>query len=262
MTSRDKILLSIENNIATLTINRPEKRNALSTDMWQGIESTLEAVENNADVHVLIIAGSGGKAFCAGADIAEIASNIDNEAEQRLNNALIERTNIKLETLNRPTIAMIEGSCYGGGCGLSLACDFRIATDNSSFAITPAKLGVLYSLRDTQRLYNLVGPAITKEMLYTGGQLDAKKALSVGLISKLVSSAELLDTTMAFAAELASRSLYSQRGIKATLALLEGTAELNEQAVKKLFDEGFSGEDCREGTSAFLAKRSPNFKYK
>lgn len=256
------IVIERKNSIATLSINRPEKRNALSQIMWLRIEELVAEIEQDSNIRVLIVRGRGRKAFCAGADISELAGNASNESAQRLNNAIIQRTQVRLEELSRPTIAMIEGACYGGGCGLALACDFRFANTESHYAITPVKLGLLYSLRDTRRLFNLVGPALCKEMLFTGRQLDAQEAMTKGLVSRLYPADELLRETENFAHLLARQSLFSQQGIKATIALLEGHNNVDGEILERLFDKSFNGIDCKEGTAAFLEKRSPNFPYK
>ncbi len=244
--------------IATLAINRPERRNALSQSMWETMAEYLDEVAADNSIRTLKVTGHGG-CFSAGADISEFTEIASDPERLRVNNHIVQVAQQKLEELAKPTIAVIDGACIGGGCGLALACDIRIASDTSFFAITPAKLGLIYSLRDTRRLLALVGPAFTKEMLYTGTKLDSALALEKGIINRRVAASELADTAQQLAQQLASGSQYSIRGIKQIIAALEGYGTLDEDAAQQLFDEAFTAADCQEGVQAFLDKRPANF---
>jgi enoyl-CoA hydratase/carnithine racemase len=245
--------------IATVTINRAEKRNALNNAMWQGISDALARAGADSAVKALILTGAGEQAFCGGADIAELADNLANPERQQQSNVLIQRVQAELEDFAKPTIAAIRGACFGGGCGLALACDFRFASPDSQFAITPAKLGLLYSLRDTRRLYNLVGLALSRELLYTAKPINAERALSAGLVDHLIEADGLMVTAREFAHTLGRNSPQALRGIKATLAHLQGLPAPDEAGLAQLFDEAFTSEDFAEGSQAFLQKRTPRF---
>lgn len=256
--TKSPITISLHDNIATISINRPERRNALDQDMWRQLNTLLCQAESDPQVRVVVLRGSNG-CFSAGADIKEFAGFAKDSDALKVSNAQIMKTQLKLETLNRPTIAMVEGACVGGGCGLALACDIRLAGDDAYFAITPAKLGLLYSHTDTRRLLALIGPSKTKELLFTGKRLTAKEALDCGFINHHADCETLEEKTYELARSIAMNSQSAIRGIKSMVAGLEGVTELSVTDYHSLFDKAFSSEDCQEGLSAFLEKRPPKF---
>lgn len=245
--------------IGTVVINNPKRRNAICQSMWEQLVEVIADIEVDSSVRVVIVRGAGEQAFSAGADISEFSSLVKDPQRLAANNKVVQRAQAALENLNRPTIAMIRGACVGGGCGLALACDFRFAEQGAKFAITPAKLGLLYSVRDTRRLYNLVGPGLTREMLYTGKMLTSEQAFDAGLLMSLTDSEQLLSKVDAFAAQLAAGSQYSIRGIKSVLALIEGHPTYTDKDIDELFEKAFSAEDSVEGAAAFIDKRPANF---
>lgn len=251
----------IDNHIAWLTIDNEAKRNALTQEMWQSLETALTHLQQMPEVRVLVLRGAGNKAFSAGADIAEFTEMASSPERLASNNFFIQQAQQALQEFSKPTVAMIHGACIGGGCGLALACDFRLAAASARFAITPAKLGLLYSKADTRRLYNLVGPAVSREMLFTGASIDVNRALAIGLVNEIHEPTALQDRVLQFAGELAVASQYSIRGIKQVLASLEGHSDVEDERLQALFDEAFNGEDCLEGCEAFLQKRAPRFTY-
>jgi enoyl-CoA hydratase/carnithine racemase len=163
------------------------------------------------------------------------------------------------ERIPIPTIAMIRGACTGGGCGLALSCDLRIATPDAFFAIPPAKLGLAYSLADTKRLYDLVGPSRTKEILYTGRRIDATEALRLGMINQIVQPDELEPYTLALAAEIAGNAPNSVRAAKSVVSLISSGTDAETPDSKRYYDESFSSPEFLEGARAFIEKRSPKF---
>ena len=180
-------------------------------------------------------------------------------AAMAANNALVAAAQLALERLPLPTMAMIDGPCFGGGFGLAAACDFRIGSTRSSFAITPAKLGLLYSIEDSRRLVGLLGAAKTRRMLMRGEQLDAATAASWGVLDELVEPDQLEATANAWLADLLQQSPTSMTGIKATLGLLSGNGAASETQVRAAFEQAFSGADFFEGAEAFLQRRKANF---
>jgi len=261
--------LTQHGHIATLTIRRPEKKNAFTTAMWAQLLAACQQLQNEHAAggkngpRVLLLQGSGG-AFCAGADIEEMPELLRDMAALADNNHTVSKAQQALAALPLPTIAVIDGPCFGGGFGLAAACDFRLASSNSEFAITPARLGLLYSIEDTRRVLALLGDSRTRRLLLRSERLDAATALAWGAVDAVVASAELASTAQTWASSLAAQSPTSMAGIKATLALLgDADGQTNggstEASVRTAFNSAFIGPDFAEGAAAFLAKRAPVF---
>lgn len=245
--------------IATLELNAPERRNAMSAAMWAGISEAVAAIGQDDEVRVLLVRGAGGKAFCAGAHIGEFGELYATPGSARDYNAVIRAAQAGLRNLARPTIAVIEGACVGGGCGIALACDLRFAAADARFAITPARLGLAYSYADTAQLVEKVGPARAKDILFSGRMLDAQEALRIGLVDRLCSGDALADDALAYARTLAGVSQASIRTAKQMINRLSDLAAKGDPAMDALFDAAFSSADFKEGYNAFLAKRPPSF---
>jgi enoyl-CoA hydratase/carnithine racemase len=239
--------------IAHLIIDRAAKRNAFHQAMWEALPGLVARAMADDAVRVLILRSAEPGIFCAGADIGELSSNAANPDWLAANQAAINRAQWDLTRAAKPTIALIDGDCVGGGCGLALACDLRIASARSRLGITPAKLGLVYPLHDTKLLVDLIGPANAKRMLFTGALLDPTEAKRIGLIDDIADNADaLLDT-------LTGVSGHSQRQVKAMIRLiLDGQVE-DDDATRTMFAEAFRGPDFREGVDAFLTKRKASF---
>jgi enoyl-CoA hydratase/carnithine racemase len=252
------LFLSLEESVASLWINRPDKRNALDQAMWEAIPPLVEQVLERPDMRVLLLRSAADGVFSAGADIGEFAARSGDPAWRRANQAAIRAAQLALARASIPSIAVIDGDCVGGGCGLALACDFRIASPRSRFGITPAKLGLVYPLHDTRLLIDAVGPVEAKRMLFTADLLGADDALAIGLVT------DLSDPPMAAADALVGRMLAvsgdSQRWVKATIRrILDGATDDDVESMA-LFDQAFTGPDFREGVAAFLERRKPDFR--
>jgi enoyl-CoA hydratase/carnithine racemase len=255
----NQLQLKVEGSVAFLTLNRPEKRNALTQAMWLALPEALHQIENDPRVKVMILRSSTAEAFCAGADIDEFAAFAGDAAWRRANHAAIGATQIKLATLAKPTIAQISGVCVGGGCGLANACDFRIASADARFGITPAKLGLVYSLHDTKLLVDLVGPSAAKLVLFTGRLFPAVEAKAMGWITEVVAIEDLAATTLKLADEISQNSQHSVTHTKAIVRdILEGCA-VDTPKHEQLFFDAFDQPDHKEGVLAFREKRKPNF---
>lgn len=254
------ITAEIHQGVATLVIDNPTRRNAVDGGMWEQLEHALVQLADDPAVRVLVVRGAGERAFSAGADISEFAELAADPQRLAENNRRIQQAQARLEAFPRPTIALIYGACVGGGCGLALACDYRLAADNATFGITPARLGLLYSERDTRRLHRLVGPAHCREILFGGDLFDGQRALQIGMLNQLLPAAELQSACDTLAEKLAGASRYALYGIKAMLASIEGYGQHTPEQLQSLFDEAFTAEDCREGAAAFLEKRPAKFK--
>lgn len=252
--------LRLEKNgkIAHLLIDRPEKRNAFTQDMWELFPDLLADAMADETIRVLTVnASTRDSAFCAGADIGEFGTGSNDPAWRAKNQTAIGKVQHDLAQAPKPTIAVIDGDCIGGGCGIALACDIRIAGPAARFGITPAKLGLVYPLHDTKLLVDAVGPSQAKRILFTGQILPAAEALRIGLITLLAD--EAYDEAMAMATTIASVSSHSQRMSKQVIQrILEGQAD-DDAASRALFNAAFDGDDFKEGVSAFLEKRKPEF---
>ncbi len=239
--------------VAHLLIDRAVKRNAITQAMWEAFPGLIERAMADDAVRVLILRAAEPGAFSAGADIAEFGQGARDPEWRARNQAVIARTQQLLARAPKPTIAQIEGDCVGGGCGLAIACDLRVATANARFGITPAKLGLVYSLHDTKLLVDLVGPAQAKRILLTGALIDAAEAHRIGLVDLLDGDAAALADT------IASSSPHTCREAKAMVRrILDGQAD-DDAVTSALFAGAFTLPDFQEGVAAFLAKRRPVF---
>ena len=256
---------SQEGACGRLTITRPEKKNAFTTAMWTELlrlcNGLCAQIESRAAAapRVLLLQGQPG-IFCAGADIAEMNELVLDAAALAANNVVVSAAQMALQCLPLPTIAVIDGPCFGGGFGLAAACDFRLGSTRSSFAITPARLGLLYSLEDTRRVLALVGAARARRLLLRSERLDAEQALDWGVLDALLEPGLLMQTAQGWADGLAAQSATSMAGIKASIGHLLNDGTRSEALVRSAFDAAFVGVDFKEGAAAFLAGRAPRFK--
>ncbi|GAB7386444.1 enoyl-CoA hydratase-related protein [Bacillaceae bacterium] len=261
MANIDHLYLQKNGAIATLYFNRPEKRNALTYEMWQTIPRLLEEVEGDRAIKVLILRGVDATAFAAGADISEFKTLRYSAEGANIYNQATLIAEEKLAHLSKPTIAMVQGYCVGGGCELAVACDFRFSDTTGKFGITPAKLGLIYNLPGTKNLVDLVGPAKAKDILYSGRIMDAEEAFRIGLVDRLFPPEKIVEETYAYANLLAGNAQMSIRGTKRMIReILNGVTEETEE-LAQLVLSSFDSEDYKEGVRAFLEKRKPNFQY-
>ena len=239
--------------VARLFINRADKRNAFNQAMWDQLPELVLQAMADPTVRVLTIESAHPGIFCAGADIAELLANKDDAQWLAANQAAINRAQHVLARAEKPVIAYIDGDCVGGGCGIALAADIRVATPRARLGITPAKLGLVYPLHDTKLLVDLVGPGQAKRMLYTGMLLSAEEALRIGLVDEVADSPGQLEDL------IAANSLHSTAAMKRFVRrVLDGQAE-DDGATLDVFAAAFTGPDFLEGSSAFVAKRKPSF---
>ena len=248
---------SLDGALARIGIRRPDKRNALATRHWAAIEAALDAVAASS-AQVLVLAGVPG-AFSAGADIDELGQLLASPEAFAANNAQVQRTQLKLQRLPQTTLAVIDGACVGGGLGLALACDLRLASSRSRFAITPAKLGLVYSADDSRRLVQAVGMARARELLLTGRLLDAATAAAWGLVHQLAGDDGLDALEQAHLVALLATSGQARRGIKTVLGHLGGDPAISLAQADAAFNGAFASTDFAEGAQAFLHKRPPSF---
>ena len=256
----DKLIeMVLDGPIATLTLNRKEKRNALSEAMWQEIADQTNRAAQNASIKVLIVRGTDASAFSAGADIAEFDRVHKSAKTAQAYQQVVDTAYEALATFPKPTIAMIQGVCFGGGCALSLCCDLRYADFTASFCIPPAKLGLVYSLKETKRLADLVGPSKAKEMLMGAYTVDSDEALRIGLITRRFEAEDLEQETYGFARNLTELSQATIEAVKIMMSEISNGAVLDTAVSRGLVKAQFQSPDYLEGRQAFLQKRKPNF---
>ncbi|MFZ5948493.1 MAG: enoyl-CoA hydratase-related protein [Stygiobacter sp.] len=253
------LLYEVNNHVALVTINRPEKLNSLNNETLDELESCFKEIKNDKDVYVVIITGSGEKAFVAGADISElnklnvISAKAFAEKGQTIFNLI--------ENLSKPVIATVNGFALGGGCELALACHIRFASDRAKFGQPEVNLGIIPGYGGTQRLTRIVGSGRAAELILSGDLIDAEEAYRIGLVNKIFSPEELLNETKKFAEKISSKG---QVAISLALKAIVSCDELSESEGQNLESSLFAiccgTEDFNEGTSAFLEKRKPVFK--
>jgi enoyl-CoA hydratase/carnithine racemase len=254
------VRLEIAPPVARLILNRPGRLNALNLAIWDAIPALLDQANADPEVKVLMVSGADASAFAAGADIAEfeaiMAAGTADDYFSRMS-----RASRALAKFAKPTIAVIQGPCFGGACSVALCCDFRFADDTARFGITPARLGITYPLEDAKRLVEAVGVGPARDLLMTGRFLAADEALTLGLIDRCWPADRLWDEAHAYAATLSGLSQFSIRATKEIFGeILAGSTE--ETALsRRLFVDAFSGEDLTEGARAFIEKRRPRFTF-
>jgi enoyl-CoA hydratase len=256
--SYEALLVSIEERVATIVVNRPDKRNALNAVVRREIVEALDALRDDDAVRVVVLTGAGDKAFVAGADVGEFADRSANEQRATMEGR---RVFDEIATFPKPTIAMINGFALGGGCELALACDIRIAARSARLGQPEIKLGILPGGGGTQRLPRLIGFGRALRLILTGDMIGAEEAERIGLVDLLCDDAQLKACTLEMARSIAAHSPLALRLAKtAVRSALETPLASGLQLERELFITAFSSEDRAEGVRAFLEKRSPDFK--
>jgi enoyl-CoA hydratase len=256
----EKILADVEGGIGWLTFNQPEKRNAMSMEMWQGVADAFEAFQADPEVRVVVMRGAGGKAFVSGADISEFDANRANAEQKAQYNAVTARGKQWLAQIEKPLVAMIEGFCIGGGLAVALNADVRIATESSRFGIPAAKLGLGYDFAGLATLARLVGPSVARDILFSARFLPAEEALRVGLINRVVPDADLESDVRDYCALIAQNAPLTIRAAKAAMREWERDPSDRDLAhVDALVNACFDSADYAEGRKAFAEKRPPRF---
>lgn len=255
-----KILAHSEGGVGTITFNQPEKRNAMSIGMWDGMAAALDAFEADPAVRCVVLEGAGGKAFVSGADISQFEQNRSDAEAQRHYNVKTSHGRAKLAGFPKPVIAKIQGFCMGGGLGIAMSCDMRIAGAGSEFGIPAAKLGIAYGFDMVSNLVALVGPAHAHFILMTGGRIAAAEAERMGLVNRVVAADQLDAEVAAITATIAGNAPLSLLANKRTVrAVLADAAQRDMAAIAAAQDACFDSADYREGRRAFMEKRKPAF---
>lgn len=250
------ILLEKQEKTTIITINRPESLNALNANTIQELSSALDLLENDAECRVIIITGSGQKSFVAGADIKEFSDYGQDQAEELARNGQNLLFN-KVENLKKPVIAAINGFALGGGLELAMSCHIRYASENAKLGLPEVTLGLIPGYGGTQRLPKLVGKGIANEIIFSAKMINADKAKEIGLVNEVYPIEELLPKTIELATIISKNS---PQGISKAIAAINASDNQNGYELEiKSFGELFDMEDKREGVSAFIEKRKPNF---
>ena len=260
-TSTERMIARKDGAVGWMLFNNPARHNAVSVDMWKAVPEILDEFNADGDVRAVVLAGTGGKAFISGADISEFEQKRGSREAILEYNAIGDRANRAIVECGKPTIAMIQGYCIGGGLGVALGCDLRIASDNSRFGVPAAKLGLGYAFPGIKRLADVVGPSFAKEIFYTARQFDANEALQMGLVNRVRPVAEVESYVADYAARIAENAPMTIAAVK--LAVAEWTKDPDKRdldAVQAAVDACFASEDYVEGRTAFMQKRKPAFK--
>lgn len=255
-----KMLAAKEDGIGLITFNQPEKRNAMSVEMWMGFGEILDEFAEDSAVRVVILTGAGSKAFVSGADISQFEKQRSNADAQQEYDRLTGVGRKKFQAFRKPTIARIRGFCLGGGLAIAMQADLRIASTDSMFGIPAARLSIAYGFEGLRNLVNLVGPAHARMILYTGQRIDAAEAERIGLINRMVAEVELNETVLGVARTIADNAPLSVAASKFTITeVMKDPTDRDMAEVARLSKLCFDSEDYKEGRRAFMEKRAPVF---
>jgi enoyl-CoA hydratase/carnithine racemase len=252
----NEIRVARQGSVATIWLDRPAKRNAMSYGMWVDLEEAATQLATDPDVRVVVLRGAGGH-FCAGADITELRA--EREAGERSFSDVNGAAETALAMLPKPTIAYIEGDCIGGGCAMAIDCDLRIATTTARLGITPAKLGVVYPSASIERATYLLGPAVAKRLLFTGDLIDATEALRIGLVNEVVDADGGEHRLASLTTELGERSLLTQASTKAMVAEVMARGHVPPAVVEHWNAVAAGASELAEGIAAFSERRPARF---
>ncbi|MET4169150.1 enoyl-CoA hydratase [Bradyrhizobium sp. LA6.1] len=255
-----KILKQVIDGVGVITFNNPDKRNAMSLEMWEGFGEALTSLRDDATVRVVILRGAGGKAFVSGADISQFEKTRHNAAasEEYARRSAAQRA--LLADYPKPTIACIEGFCLGGGMQVAMLADIRLAAHGSQFGIPAAKLGIAYGYDGLKHLVSLVGPSWARLLMYTGMRIDSAEALRIGLVERLFPIDELWGETMTIAQTISENAPLAIKAAKITIAqVLKDESQRDLEAIKAIGHACMDSADFREGRQAFMEKRKPQF---
>ena len=256
----ERLLAKKEGAVGWIVFNNPERRNAVSLDMWQAIPSVLNDFERDSNIRVVVLTGAGDKAFVSGADISEFKERRNTEEAAAAYSKISEAARVRLHETLKPTIAMIRGYCIGGGLATAIGCDIRIAAEGSRFGIPAAKLGLGYAYDGIKKLIDLVGPAYAREIFYTARQFSAEEALAMGLINRLLPAGELEGYVKNYCEMIAANAPLTIRAAKQiTREALKDESKRDMALCQRVVDECFASADYTEGRTAFMEKRRPVF---
>ena len=252
-----EVISSIEGGVATITLNRPEKRNALNAAVLRGLAASFDQLDRNGDVRVVVVRGEG-RAFCSGMDLEEMKAR---QGQPNDPEADVTRVFQQIERSRHPTIAMVNGDAYAGGCELALHCDLRVVAEQARFAMPLARIGLIVPFPLGQKLVEIVGPAFTREILFTARPVSAPRAYEMGMVHRVVPLTELEKATYEMARGIADNAPASLAGMKQViLRSISFRDRIDHSDLDELARKARTGADAQEGVRAMLEKRRPEFR--
>ena len=257
----EKMLSRVEEGVGYITFNNPEKHNAVSIEMWDALEKILDEFRLSKEIRVIVLNGAGGKSFVSGADISKFDKERSSKDAVLSYNKRTQKVYELLETFPKPTIAMIDGYCIGGGLNLAVCCDIRICSEKSKFAMPAAKLSLGYPFSSIKRLFDVMGPGMAKHFMFTAEKISASEALACGLVQKLVSAENIETYVRDYALTISHNAPLTIKAMKQIgIEILKNPDERDLLLCEQLASACFDSEDYKEGRKAFMEKRKPNFK--
>jgi len=257
----EKMIARKDGPIGWIVFNNPARRNAVSVEMWEALAEIVDDYARDPAIRVIVARGAGGKAFVSGADISEFEQKRSTPESTEAYRRISERGGEALRLVGKPTIAMIEGFCIGGGVSLALSCDLRIAAESARFGVPAARLGLGYELPGVRKLVDVVGPAFAKEIFYTARQFTAAEALQMGLINRMVADDQLEAYGANYARMIAANAPLTVASSKTIVGeALKDESKRDEALCARVVDQFFNREDYVEGRRAFMEKRPAVFK--
>jgi enoyl-CoA hydratase len=259
-TSTERMIAKKDGPIGWMQFNNPARHNAVSMDMWRAVPEIMAEFERDDQIRVVVLSGAGGRAFISGADISEFGEKRSSPETVLEYNRISALANAAILDFRKPTIAMIQGYCIGGGLGVALCCDLRLAADNSSFAVPAAKLGLGYAFDGIKRLVDVVGPSFAKEIFYTARQFNATEALQMGLVNRVVPIADVEAYVRDYAGTIGSNAPLTINSVKLCVNEAVKDPDKRDLAAAQIAVDGcFASADYIEGRTAFMEKRKPAF---
>ena len=257
----EKMLSRVEEGVGYITFNNPEKHNAVSIEMWDALEKILDEFRSSKEIRVIVLNGAGGKSFVSGADISKFDKERSSKEAVLSYNKRTQKVYELLETFPKPTIAMIDGYCIGGGLNLAVCCDIRICSEKSKFAMPAAKLSLGYPFSSIKRLFDVMGPGMAKHFMFTAEKISASEALACGLVQKLLSPENIETYVRDYSLTISHNAPLTIKAMKQIgIEILKNPDERDLLLCEQLASACFDSEDYKEGRKAFMEKRKPNFK--
>lgn len=256
----EKMIAAKHDGIGSMVLNNPERHNAISLEMWEAALEIMADFAADPAVRVVVVSGAGGKAFASGADVSKFADERQEAAALAHYQAVTAQAYRTLQALPMPTVAMVRGWCIGGGTALAVCCDLRVCNEQAKFGVPAARLGLGYGIERAKPLVDLIGPAYAKEMFFTGRQFDAREALAMGLVNRVVADEQIESAVQELARGIADNAPLTVRAAKLVVGeVLKDAADRDVAAADRAVAACFASSDYKEGQAAFMAKRRPRF---